>query len=261
VIRYYRYSIAVHLVFFAMIFLSPWIWRYRGPVMIIDGFDWEGGGGGGSGAGPKPGVKPNQMGQVVPAPQNIPVPQKPAPVQKAEKAEEAWKIDKKNKPVPVAQPKMPTPSVPVGEKTQEEKTNIVSRGVKDQTKVGEGGFDYGDGKGKGPGVGIGIGPGEGAGSGGGVGFGFGSYLGILRRRIWQEWTQSPIYGVNQTCVVGLTVTRGGDITNIKLETSSGNSFYDNVAIRAVRNSSPMPPLPSGFPNSEQRFRISFRLTE
>lgn len=257
--RYYGYSAALHFLVIVGILFSPWMWRYKGDAIFIDGFDFVGGGGGGTGGG---GPKASQMGQVVPAPQNIPVPEKPAPVRKAEKAEEAWKVDKVKKPEPVKAPPKPAPPIPVGEKTQEEKTNIVSRGKSENEKAGEG-FDFGgEGKGgKGPGVGIGVGPGEGGGSGGGSGFGFGSYLGILRRRIWQEWTQSPIYGVNQQCVVGLTVGRSGDVTNIKLEKSSGNSFYDNVAVRAVRNSSPMPPLPAGFPNSEQRFRIAFRLTE
>lgn len=199
---------------------------------------------------------------MVPAPQNIPVPDKPAPVQKAQKTEEAWKIKNAKKTETAKEPAKPTPPIPVGEKASEEKTNVVSKGVKEDTVPGLGGFDFGkEGKGQGPGVGIGIGPGEGAGSGGGTGFGFGSYLGILRRRIWQEWTQSPIYGVNQSCVVGLTVTRTGDVKDIKLEKSSGNSFYDTVAVRSVRNSSPLPPLPAGFPEPEQRFRIAFRLSE
>ncbi len=202
------------------------------------------------------------MGQVVPAPQKIPVPAKPAPVQEAAKAEDAWKVDSKKKPEPVKETPKPVTPVKIGETETKQQSNVVSRGTKENEKIGEG-FDFGgDGKGgKGPGVGIGFGPGEGGGSGGGSGFGFGSYLGILRRRIWQEWTQSPIYGVNQTCVIGLTVGRSGNVSDIKIEKTSGNSFYDNVALRSVRNSSPLPPLPSGFPNPEQRFRIAFRLTE
>lgn len=250
------------MAFLAVIFLSPWIWRYKGPVMIIDGFDYmPGGGGGGDGGG---GMKKEQMGQVVPAPQQIPVPAKPAPVQQATKAEDAWKVDKApKKPEPVKETPKPAVPVQIGEKETKEQSNVVSRGVKDTTKVGEGGFDFGgEGKGgKGPGVGIGFGPGVGGGSGGGTGFGFGSYLSIMRRRIWQEWTQSPIYDVDKICVIGLTVSRSGDVRDIKIEKSSGNSFYDTVAQRAVRNSSPLPPLPNTFPDPEQRFRIAFRLTE
>jgi TonB family protein len=263
VLKYYRNSVVVHLIFLSAMALSPWIWHYRGPVMIIDGFDWEGGGGGG-GDGGGGGIKKEHMGQVVPAPQKIPVPAKPAPVQKATKTD-AWKVDKvPKKSEPTKETPKPVVPTQVGDTDKKEQSNVVSRGTQDNEKAGEG-FDFGgDGKGgKGVGIGIGYGPGEGGGSGGGTGFGFSSYVGILRRRIWQEWTQSNTLGMgsNISCVVGLTVNRGGDVSNIKLEKGSGNSFYDNVAMRAVRNSSPLPPLPSGFPNAEQRFRIAFRLTE
>jgi len=53
----------------------------------------------------------------------------------------------------------------------------------------------------------------------------------------------------------------GSVSDIKLADGSGNSFYDTIALRAVRNSSPLPPLPHDFPKSSQRFRIKFRLAD
>lgn len=213
-----------------------------------------GGGGGGNGKAAG-GPKPEQMGQVVPAPVKVAVPEKPAPVQKATKSEETWAV-KDAKVSKVTETKIEESHVERGEKTQSEKTNIIRRGVDSNTVAGDGSFDFGTEGGTGKGVGIGFGPGEGGGFGG-----FGGYLRILRQRIWSEWTQSAVYGSNQACVVGLTVSRNGDVSDIRVEKTSGNSFYDNVALRAVRNSSPLPPLPVGFPTSEQRFRIQFRLLE
>jgi TonB family protein len=258
--RYYLSSAAIHFSLVGLLLWAPWI--KRSNALFIDGFDYYGDGGGGGGGGGKVGPKAETMGQVVPQPVKIPVPAKPAPVQQAERAEEVWNTKNKVKVQPTPAKETPREiSVHVGEKTQKETSNVVSLGKKEGETAGTG-FDYGgEGPGSGPGVGIGIGPGEGGGSGGGFGGGYGSYLGIMRRRIWSEWTQSAVYGTDRMCVVGLTVARNGNISQIKLEKGSGNADYDNVALRAVRNASPLPPLPVGFSGSEQRFKIAFRLLE
>lgn len=224
---------------------------------MLDGFEYMGGGGGGGGG--NSGPKPQQMGQVVPQPVKVPIPEKPAPVQHAQSAEEAWKVRNAKQPPKVEKTPPPVPEpVQRGEKAQQEKTNIIRRGVAPNTQAGEGGFDFGGTGEPGAGKGVGIGFGEGQGPGFG---GFGSYFKIVRQRVWSEWTESAVYGSNQTCIIGLTIKRNGDVTDIRVEKSSGNGFYDSVAIRAVRNASPLPPLPTTFPNDEQRVRVQFRLLE
>lgn len=254
--RYLAASAGVHFAFLGLLVAFS-LFRPSHEVMFIDGFEYMGSGGGGNGKSAGAGVRPENAGQVVPQPIQAPVPEKPAPVQKAVAAEETWKIKTKAdaKPEPIKKA-VETP-VERGEKAQEEKVNIIRRGVGSDTKVAEGNFDFGPGEGgTGKGVGIGFGPGEGGGFGG-----FSSYLKLMRQRIWSEWTQSAVFGSNQVCVVGLTVSRSGEISDIRVEKPSGNSFYDSVAMRAVRNSSPLQPLPSEFPRSEQRFRIQFRLLD
>jgi protein TonB len=252
--RYLLSSAALHFSLLGFILLSPWF--HRSPnVFFIDGFEYLGDGGGGDGKSGG-GMKPDQMGQVVPQPVKIPIPDKPAPIQKAQKAEEEWSVQEKVK-TPVKSTEKTESNIEVGDKKQEEKTNIIRRGIDPNAKTGDGGFDFGpDEGGKGKGLGIGFGPGEGGGFGG-----FSSYLKIVRQRIWSEWTQSAVYGSQQVCIVGLTISRSGDISDIKVEKASGNPFYDSVALRAVRNSSPLPPLPSGLSSTEQRFRIQFRLLD
>jgi protein TonB len=257
--RYFLSSAGIHFALLGLLLFSPWSRRSHGPVIMLDGFEYMGGGGG-PGTKPAAGPKASQMGQVVPQPVQVPVPQKPAPVQKAQVAEETWKVrNAKTQPTPVKAPAKPPQDEAVrGEKTQQETTNIIRRGVAPNTKAGEGGFDFGaPGETSGSGKGVGIGFGE-----GGSGFGgFGSYFRIVRQRVWSEWTQSAVYGSNESCVVGLTIGRNGDVSDIRVEKPSGNGFYDSVALRAVRNASPLPPLPSSFPNDEQRVRIQFRLME
>jgi len=244
---------AVLLVFFLFPYLSP-----TPTVYWLDGFDFAGGGGG-TGPGGRGGIKKEQMGQTVPQPEKVALPEKPAPVQPETKAAESWKIkEEKGKTITPVKPVRRVPkTVETGAKAQKAQSNVISRGVKEGETAGTGGFDFGPGDGgRGKGVGIGIGPGTGGG-----GFGFGSYLRILRARIWDEWYQSSVFGQNKTCIVALTVYRDGHVSDIKLEKSSNDSFYDDVARRAVRNASPLPPLPPNFPKSKQRFRLEFRLID
>lgn len=256
--RYLLSSAAIHFSALGFILLFSWLHR-NNNFIIIDGFDYMGTGGGGDGRPSSGGPKPSQIGQVVPLPVKVPVPEKPAPVQKAAAAEETWAVKNAKIPKPAPDEKKIESPIEPGEKNQEEKTNIIRRGIDTKTTAGEGSYDFGPGdvgNGKGVGIGLGLGPGEGGGFGG-----FGSYLKILRQRIWSEWTQSAVYGAHQICVIGLTVSRTGDVSDVRVEKPSGNSFYDNVAMRAVRNATPLPPLPSSFPKDNQRFRIQFRLLE
>jgi len=255
--QYLVRSSLFHAAILIVLFLFPYL-RPAPTVYWLDGFDYAGGGGG-TGPGGRAGIKKEQMGQKVPQPEKIAIPQKPAPVQKETKAEESWKIKKeKEKTVtPVKQVSPVSKPVERGKKTQKVQSNIISRGVEKGETAGTGGFDYGPGDGGiGKGVGVGVGPGTEGG-----GFGFGSYLRILRARIWDEWYQSSVIGQDKTCIVALTVHRDGHVTDIKLEKSSTDSFYDDIARRAVRNSSPLPPLPPNFPKSKQRFRLEFRLID
>jgi TonB family protein len=252
-------SAGLHFLVLWLLIFSPWSRRGHGPVIMLDGFEYMGGG---SGTGGNVGPKPQEMGQVVPQPVKVPVPEKPGPVQKAQEAEEAWKVKTAKEPPKVEKkPEVAAPPpIQRGESAQEEKTNVIRRGVAPGTKAGDGGFDFGkpgDGTtGQGKGVGIGFGDGQGPGFGG-----FGSYFRIVRQRVWSEWAQSAVYGSNEACIVGLTIRKSGEVYDIRIEKASGNGFYDSVALRAVRNASPLPPLPSSFPNDEQRVRIQFRLLE
>jgi TonB family protein len=250
--RYFFQSALIHLSFFGLLFVIPWIHR-DAPIIWIDNFDFmgDGGGGGGMGGG---GPKPAQKGQVVPEPPKIRVPDKPAPIQKAQVGPDTWKIKEKISTKEETKKVVDEDVTERGDKTQEAKTNIIRRGVPNGVTDGNK-YDYGEGAGGGAGIGIGFGPGMGG------GFGFGSYLRIMRQRIWGEWTQSAVYGSKLACVVGLTVSINGDVSDVKVEQPSGNAFYDNVALRAVRNSSPLPPLPPNFPKATQRFNIQFRLQD
>ncbi len=79
-------------------------------------------------------------------------------------------------------------------------------------------------------------------------FRFAYYLEIIRDKVSTNWSPPPTRGKDViTCAtIYFRVTRGGRITDIKVEKTSGFGLFDRSAIRAVTLSDPLPPLPAGF---------------
>lgn len=73
-----------------------------------------------------------------------------------------------------------------------------------------------------------------------------------RRRLLEHIAQrqkSPPAGLPLgTVVVRFSLARDGDVLSIALASSSGNAALDRVALDSVRDASPMPPIPAGFPD-------------
>jgi len=96
----------------------------------------------------------------------------------------------------------------------------------------------------------------GLGFGGAGGGDFGSrfpwYVEAVQRRISSNWLQStidPTISVAPRVVATFDILRDGTITNIQITRSSGNYSVDNSAVRALRDSSPLNALPSGYSGS------------
>lgn len=73
-----------------------------------------------------------------------------------------------------------------------------------------------------------------------------------RRRLLEHIAQrqkSPPAGLPLgTVVVRFSLARDGDVLTVALVTSSGNAVLDRAALESVRDASPMPPIPVGFPD-------------
>ncbi len=104
----------------------------------------------------------------------------------------------------------------------------------------------------------------GAGLSGAVGvdsrdFEFTYYLMLVRNKVAQNW--GPPAGLEAgrpvQAVVYFRVSRGGDVSSIRVESSSGFAFFDQSAVRAVTLSDPLPPLPLGFPGSDLGVHFGF----
>jgi TonB family protein len=89
-------------------------------------------------------------------------------------------------------------------------------------------------------------------------FPFSYYLSAVERKVSQNWFSSVSTGeVGLRCVVYFQLRRNGSVSDVRVEESSGNSYFDRSALRAVRSASPFPPLPKAFTESFLGIHFTF----
>jgi len=89
-------------------------------------------------------------------------------------------------------------------------------------------------------------------------FPFTWYLQQVQRKVTEKWVQpTRTTGPGLRVVVLFEIARDGQVTGSKVEQSSGNSWYDQSALRAVVEANPFPPLPEGFPGQSLRVHFGF----
>lgn len=195
--------------------------------------------GGRGGGGPSPAPVPTPA-QVAPAPAPVPA-SRPAEELTLPGRRPARKASPEREPSlrpptltgrETARPNLPTPP-PLAPAAPERAPPVASVAI---------------GSGTSPGAGVGKGTGvEVAGSGGGSGGGstLAYYLTLVDRKIQDNWVPLGGTGARETvAVVRFRVLRSGQVRDLELETSSGNASVDGSALRAVRQSLPLPPFPN-----------------
>lgn len=100
---------------------------------------------------------------------------------------------------------------------------------------GTGGVSGGSGGGRGGGVGVSLGAGSG-------GLGDFWYARAVESRISSNWIKPQVLGRIEI-VYSFVITNEGHIREIRKDKSSGNEALDLTAERAIRASTPLPPLP------------------
>jgi TonB family protein len=93
-----------------------------------------------------------------------------------------------------------------------------------------------------------------------VDFEFTYYLISLRNRIGQNWSAPA--GISRSgepvrVTVYFRIRRDGRVVEPQVETTSGIRFFDQSAVRAVRVSSPVTPLPMGYAGDELGVHFAF----
>ena len=73
---------------------------------------------------------------------------------------------------------------------------------------------------------------------------FDEYYAKIRKEIWQQWAFPPATGQKDLeATISIKIIKDGTIFIQKVEKSSGNPFFDKLAIRALTKASPLSPPP------------------
>ena len=89
------------------------------------------------------------------------------------------------------------------------------------------------------------------------------YIEAVWSRVKQNWTipQSLLPEKNITTIVEVKISRSGALQYVGFETRSGNRYFDDSALRAVKKSSPFPPLPYWVRDNNIEIGIRFHSAE
>lgn len=89
------------------------------------------------------------------------------------------------------------------------------------------------------------------------------YIEAVWARVKQNWTipQSLLPDKNITTIVEVRIARSGALQYAGFEKRSGNRYFDDSALRAVKKSSPFPPLPYWVRDNNIEIGIRFHSSE
>ncbi len=238
------FSVVLHVGVFIFFVASPRISAppKKGQIYYVN---FIGGGGGGGGTG---GAPARATTTVVDKPQPIPAPTKRESLRDLTVAEKIQPKTESTMRYPVDKPKREKPAT--------EKKAAISKAQPDrsaeESSAGQGpgySLKFGTGEGTGGGTGGGIGGGAGGDPFGISGFPFTWYLSILSDKVTANWFKSlvdpGVSGTYQTQVY-FKIYRNGQVSDLRVEASSGIQALDLSALRAIQESSPFPPLPSEY---------------
>jgi len=85
------------------------------------------------------------------------------------------------------------------------------------------------------------------------------YTNVVSSRVHSNWSIPP--GLKPRgdilAIIEIKIMRDGSLAYAGFEKRSGNSYYDDSAMKAVKKSAPFPPLPEGFPDNSLEIGIRF----
>ncbi len=232
-------SFTAHLAFFLFILLSPNLQKSSRGEMIhyVELISFPGGGAGGVGSS---GGGEEKIAET-------PLPERET-------------LRDLTTPQKLQQETVPTLRHPVEKPKKETRTKKEKKAVIQKQSTGKRAAEAGSVKGEGTGPGSGIRLGSGLGSGSDTGSAFSSqiglsnfpftyYLQIIIDRVSNNWFTSlvdPGISGSFQATVHFKIYKNGQISELKIEESSGIRSLDLSALRAIQTSAPFPPLPAAY---------------
>ncbi len=89
------------------------------------------------------------------------------------------------------------------------------------------------------------------------------YYALIWSRIKSQWAlpQSILRGETREAVINVHILRNGMIADIGFEKRSGNSYFDDSALKAIKKATPLPPLPEWIRDSSIEIGIRFHSSD
>jgi len=89
------------------------------------------------------------------------------------------------------------------------------------------------------------------------------YIQAVWFKVKQNWSMPPslMPDENITAIIDLSIDRSGAVEKVSFEKRSGNRYFDESALRAVKKSQPFPPLPRWVRDHNIEIGIRFHSAE
>jgi TonB family protein len=88
-------------------------------------------------------------------------------------------------------------------------------------------------------------------------FPYSTYLERMKTLIGQHWYR-PQAAPGITTIVHFVIERDGTVRDARSKSESGNAAFDRAALRAILDSSPLPPLPFGYSGAKIGVHLTFK---
>jgi colicin import membrane protein len=85
-----------------------------------------------------------------------------------------------------------------------------------------------------------------------------AYFRALDERIRSSWVNPVKNTEDLMVVVAITIERDGRVSDVRMERTSGNPFFDDSVRRAIRKASPLPVPPEQLRGGESYYEVGFR---